>query len=346
MRWMNCSSGSRICELAPVAMVGVLEPDSVRVDADQALVSDRASPQVAAEVGDDAPRVRVALGDMHVPLPAPETTQEVGQPRLRESGGEHQATLRLVFAEGCQELAPEECADDAEGQQEAVAHGFEPATVPSAPGDQGVDVRVEAQGASPGVQRGEHPGACTEVLLVGEKLEQGVANRAEQPIIHPGPVAVPQRFEVVRDGEDHVIVIAGQELLRAGLDPGLDSHGSALWTRAMAARVVEHARDVSVRADANVAATRSGPTPLDVASRSDHMSGQATRSCVGLETAPKYLLQRGAQARSPRDRAGVDPVSMASATESAIPARSAVCSTDRRSAAANSASAAARSARG
>ncbi len=116
-----------------------------------------------------------------------------------------------------------------------------------------MDVRVQHQGLAPGVQGGDEAGTGTEILRITEQLEQGVAHGAKQQRGHLCHIAEPQGIEVMRDGEDHMVVITAQEsgLLCGELAFNLEK--ATLRAAAMLIGVIPDATDVAVGTRLDVA---------------------------------------------------------------------------------------------
>ena len=121
-----------------------------------------------------------------------------------------------------------------------------------------MDVRVQIQAASPGVQRQEYAGLCAQVARIGEQLEQRVACGGEQCTHHRIGVEHPQDVEFVRNGEHHVPVRALDQTRTGAFEPTFFGQTVALGTGAVATRVVPHALEVSVGAALHVAAQLGG----------------------------------------------------------------------------------------
>ncbi len=112
-------------------------------------------------------------------------------------------------------------------------------------------------------------------------------------------IAEPERFELVGRREDHVEVCAWQQLGSARVEPAIDSGPRALRARAMMARVVVDVADMALRASTHVSTQCGGPTLLNGTRRHVQVPREVTRPCVAREAAPKDLLHREGQARTP-----------------------------------------------
>ena len=74
---------------------------------------------------------------------------------------------------------------------------------------------------APGVQNADDPYPCTEVFRVVCKFCERLGDRTEKKIVHDLAVHGYEGIEFRREGEDHMEILNGQELLTACLDPFL-----------------------------------------------------------------------------------------------------------------------------
>jgi len=73
----------------------------------------------------------------------------------------------------------------------------------------------------PGVQNPDGPYPCAKMLrIIGEHHER-LGYGLKKKIIHDLPVHRYQAIQFRGDGEDHMEVLDGQEILTAGFDPSL-----------------------------------------------------------------------------------------------------------------------------
>ena len=89
---------------------------------------------------------------------------------------------------------------------------------------------------------------CAPNLGSASKVDEGVPDRREQQRGHRGDILAPQRIEVVGNGEDDMVMIAGEEAGALRRQPALDLDERALWTGPMPTGVVPDARHMAVRA--------------------------------------------------------------------------------------------------
>ena len=97
---------------------------------------------------------------------------------------------------------------------------------------------VLAEVAPPGVKRHEDAGQGAKELGVGAQGDEALAGAVKEDAVEPGAVEAPKGQQDVRQGEDDVEVLARQELVELGLDPGLAWFVGALGAGAVTAGVV------------------------------------------------------------------------------------------------------------
>lgn len=321
---------------SPVAVIGVAEHDTVGVESEQTAVRDRPASQIAAEVAQHAVRMWVALLDPDVPRAPAEHPQQALDADARERRREPQGILGEHLAQRREHLAAEERPHDADREEESVAHRPPPLGRESAARHEAVYVGVKGQSAAPSVERCEDAGPRAEEAIVSEQCQEGISDASKEQRVHRAPIVVPERLELVGDGEDDVVVIARQNLRPPCLEPAIDADPCTLRARTMSARVVVDACLVALWAAPHMTPECRGPTLTDGTRRAMDVRRQATRACVTLEAALEDVLQRdhALHRAGPRGRARLrNPTRTGKA-----PRASAVCSTDWRSAAWPSAS--------
>ena len=154
-----------------------------------------------------------------------------------QSGGKFQPATGKQLGQQREQLAPEQRLDDARGQ-EVAAPGRDPlAVMQTAIGDQRMDMRVQRHGARPGMQRQMDARNRAEIARVGKQLGQGAGRRIEHRTDHQGAVVAPDTEQLVREGEDAVVVGAGQQARAFVLQPGHASLVGATRAQAVFAAV-------------------------------------------------------------------------------------------------------------
>jgi hypothetical protein len=82
-----------------------------------------------------------------------------------------------------------------------------------------VDVGMTHEVLSPGVQNAGSPYPCAEMFLVICEFNERLGNRSKKKIVPDLPI---HRYQVIQfrgNGEDHMEVLDGQEILTTSLDP-------------------------------------------------------------------------------------------------------------------------------
>ena len=161
---------------------------------------------------------------------------------------------------------------------------------------------------APGVEDGGDPEVTAQLAgIAAEALERGGGGLKEEAVDQPG-VTLSERVEGVREREDHVEVLDGEELAPAGGEPALGGQALALGAVAVAAGVVGDELGAAGDADGPVAAEGGGAAGGDGAQGAALSAGQGVglliRRAMGaddigqLDPAPAL----GTRARSARRR--------------------------------------------
>jgi len=72
---------------------------------------------------------------------------------------------------------------------------------------------------TPGVQNADSPYPCAKVLLVIGEFHERLGGGSEKKIVHDLPVHRYQGIQFRGNGEDHMEILDGKEILAARLDP-------------------------------------------------------------------------------------------------------------------------------
>ena len=88
-------------------------------------------------------------------------------------------------------------------------------------GNDAVNVGMQEQVLSPGVQDADHADLGSQVFRIGCDLQQGLCAGGEQQIVKQTRVLQGQHIEFVRHGEHDMEVAGGQEFALAGRQPAL-----------------------------------------------------------------------------------------------------------------------------
>lgn len=280
--------------LTGLAVIGVTEGDALPVVGDQAVILDRAAAHGAGEVGGDAAAVGVALADADVPL-LPGGLAEQGERRGEiEVGRQTERSPAQELLDGAEELASIDDPHDGEREEVSLARRLPDALGrQAAAGGQAVDVGVEHERAAPGVQRCDHTRPCPEMALVGEELEERATGALEEDAGHRPGIPLPEDAQLGGQGEDDVVVIAGQDLPLLLFQPLLDLKVGALGAGAVAAGVVPDLGMVPFGADFGMAAEGGRATAQEI----PNGSLLVCREAMGFEEVCEPGLKHGLERR-------------------------------------------------
>ena len=126
-----------------------------------------------------------------------------------------------------------------------------------------VPVRMMGEGGSPGVQNECEADACAEVLGVGGDRAQCLGGDVEQQAIDELLVGVGDGADRRGQGEDHVVVIDGQQIRLSRLEPAARGTSLALRAVSVAAGVVGDLGLFAGRAAQHVPAEAGSATALN-----------------------------------------------------------------------------------
>ena len=101
--------------------------------------------------------------------------------------------------------------------------------------DDAVDMRMSEQVLAPGVENAQNTDFGAQVLGVRRDFQQGSSAGGEQEMVKLPGIILRQEVELVRDGEDRVKVIRGQEFLFPFGEPACTCLGLALGAVPVAA---------------------------------------------------------------------------------------------------------------
>ena len=130
--------------------------------------------------------------------------------------------------------------------------------------DQAMNVRVQVQLLCPGVQHREHPDGATDVTSIAGEFDNRRRAGPHQHAITIALIGAQHLAQFFGHGDGDVEVRHRQHLRPAAFKPLLRLGGVALWTAAVATRVVGEHLGVALDATPNLATERSGATVEDV----------------------------------------------------------------------------------
>ena len=147
---------------------------------------------------------------------------------------------------------------------------------------------MQHERASPGVQ-GENKGrARAEILRIAQQFSQRVAHRGEEDPRHRNAIERPRHVQLMRDGEDQVVVRAGKRPRLLRFEPAFGRDRLALRAAALVTRVVPGACDVPFGATLDVAAQRDGAAVRQPVGGAMDIQRQPMRLGVACEVLLKY----------------------------------------------------------
>ena len=139
-----------------------------------------------------------------------------------------------------EKLTAKDAAEDLDREEEGIL-GVNPAGVgwvETAGGNDAVEMRMQSEVLSPGVQDAEEADLGSEVLGVGGNLKHGLGGGAEEQIIEQPWIALTERVQLVGQGKDDVEIRYAEQVLFAPCEPALARLGLALGTVPVATGVI------------------------------------------------------------------------------------------------------------
>jgi hypothetical protein len=127
---------------------------------------------------------------------------------------------------------------------------------------------------TPGVQNAGNPYRCTEMFRIICEFLDRLGDRTKEKIVHDPLVHRYQGIEFRWDGENHMEVFDGQQILTACLDPSLFPQSLAFRTVPVPAGVIRYLKMAAVVALVLMAAKGSGSAYLDGAHDPQMITGQ------------------------------------------------------------------------
>jgi len=126
----------------------------------------------------------------------------------------------------------------------------------------------------PSVQNADTSYFCPEMFWVFGELCEGLGDRAEKKIVQDLAVHGDQGIEFRGEGEDHMEIRDGQEVLAVGLDPSFFPQGLAFGAMAIPAGVIGYFHMTAVVTLIFMAAKDRGSAYLDGTHNSQLIAGQ------------------------------------------------------------------------
>ena len=130
-------------------------------------------------------------------------------------------------------------------------------------GNDTVNVGMEEQVLSPGVQDRDHTDLSSQVFRIGCDFQQGLRAGGEQQIVKQARVFQGQHIEFVGHGEHDMEIAGSQEFALAGLQPAVAGLGLTLGAVSISARVVRDSLITAAQASIAMPAEVSGAAALN-----------------------------------------------------------------------------------
>ena len=223
-----------------LAVLGA-KADIVSIKAHQSLIGQPYPMGVPAEILEDLLWSAEGLLGVDDPLFSVKAVLELGERRtigkLGTTTFEGERVVSVERMEPLEKLAPEDLGHRLDREEIAAACRDPMAQLVESSGrDDAMGMGMKAQIARPRVQHTGHPKLGMQPAKT--KVEQGSRGRVEQQIVHLGGIHASQRAQLLRQREDHMEILGGNDFLAALVDPTGLGQGLALWTMAITARIV------------------------------------------------------------------------------------------------------------
>ena len=108
----------------------------------------------------------------------------------------------------------------------------------SAGGNYAVNVRMMLQLLIPGMEHAEEADLGTQVTRIAGDLQEGLRAGAKQQVVDHPLVLQCQRSQFLREREDDMDIVRGQQFPSPRLEPALAGVALALWAMPVATRVI------------------------------------------------------------------------------------------------------------
>src|SRR5271155_1778681 len=164
-----------------------------------------------------------------------------------------------------EELAAEYAAEDLHRQEERIAGPYPAAVVrrQAARRNGAVNMRMEKQVLSPGVQNADHTDLRTEVFGIACYFQQCLCAGGKQQVVKYARVVQRQHIEFVRHSEHDVEVAGREKLAFASREPMFTRLRLALRTVPVPARVIGDGLVTALRTGVDMTAQRSRAAALN-----------------------------------------------------------------------------------
>ncbi len=131
------------------------------------------------------------------------------------------------------------------------------------------------------------------MFFVGHEVEKGIADGQKQQVGHGLNIVKPYAVELMRDGEDHVIMVAAQESGLLFSQPSFHKNIGALGTQPVLTGIVPVPREMAVRTTLHMASQGLGPACNNGFYGITDMGWQGTHPFIGFPAKLHNLLNCG-----------------------------------------------------
>ena len=271
-----------------VSVVFPTKPDAAVTVLDEPIIRQGDSVRVAPEIAEDLVGTGEGPFGIHDPVDRPQSTEQrregvaigqigraIGEAQLARSEGPSQGG-EILRAKDCRERPHRKEKGRPPGDPARVVRGH------GAPGDQTVQMEVLREILAPRVQNRRDADGAAEMSRVSPEGEQRVGSRAKQERIDHARIALRERVEVVRQGEDDVEVRNGQQVGAPRREPPRCGEHLTLRTMSIATGVVGNPHGAAAVTRLLMAAERGGAAGRDSPQGSVLHRGEPVRALVGV----------------------------------------------------------------
>lgn len=295
--------------LAVVAVVFVRKRNIAVLNSQDSPVADSDAMGITPQIVDHLFRPAEGAFGIHHPLFFVQRGEQLFERffmlQSRGLSAELQLTLLIQVPQVMQEFSAEQAGKHAYRQKTIVAASHPGGFVVRQPttGHNAVQVRVQRQVLSPGVQYGDHAGLSSEPLGLPGQLAKCFPGGAEQQVIQLRLIVHHHGVQAIGQSKNQMEISYRQEFLRAVFNPALLSRPLAFGTVPVATGIVRHYPVAAGRAGVHMAAQCRRATVHDSLCRFVLLKGQVM--CVqvvgqmtaqdirDLKRCPAHLLALG-----------------------------------------------------
>src|SRR5271166_3617296 len=249
--------------------VSPLEGDVALGESDQPAVGDGDAMGVGAQIAQHMFRPSEGPLGVDDPVMAEQYPQPCCKGTRLGQGQEVAVEMECAFAEsslqGSDELAAEDTAEHADGQEEG-APGGDPAGVirrQTTGGQYAVDMGMKLQALIPAVEHAEEAYLGSKVPGIAGDLQQSFGAGVKQQVVDQSLVLQCERSKFPRECEDDMDIVGGQQFPFPRLEPAQADVALAARAMAVSARVVRDGSMSAVRGLIAMSTQRGGAAARD-----------------------------------------------------------------------------------